>query len=145
MRLVTRRPVAQNARMNPLRLALPLLLLAGCGDPASETQAPDAGPDRAPPQAGDDRVECALGGEGFARDCTLERTRSEEGTILTIRQPDGGFRRLQIVPDGRGVVAADGAEPAEVTTLGDDRIEVTIGGERYRLPATVGPVAAPRP
>ena len=145
MRLVTPPAVAQNAAMSLLRLALPLLLLAGCGDGTSETQAPDAGPDRVQPQAGDDRVECALAGEGFARDCTLERTRGEEGTVLTIRHPDGGFRRLLIVTDGRGVVAADGAEPAEVTTLGDDRIEVAIGGERYRLPATVGPVAAKGP
>ena len=33
------------------------------------------------------------------------------------------------------MVAADGAEQAEVTLLGDGRIEVAIGGDRFRLPA----------
>ena len=34
------------------------------------------------------------------------------------------------------VVAADGAEPAEVTLVGQDEIEVAIGDDHYRLPAT---------
>jgi ABC-type Fe3+-hydroxamate transport system substrate-binding protein len=57
--------------------------------------------------------------------------------LLTLRHPSGGFRRLQIMTDGRGVIAADGAELASVTTIGTSLIEVSIGGDRYRLPAVV--------
>jgi hypothetical protein len=59
--------------------------------------------------------------------------------LLTLRHPSGGFRRLQIMTDGRGVVAADGAEPASVMTIGTSLIEVNVGGDRYRLPAVVQP------
>lgn len=124
------------------RLFLGLLLLAGCNptpDPAvlanveaeQRTAANDAG-----------RIECASdGAAAFAADCTIERTADGDDTILTLRQPNGGFHRLRITRDGRGVVAADGSEAAKVTVIGDSRIEVAIGGARYRLPATVGPVA----
>lgn len=83
-------------------------------------------------------VYCATAGEtGFRPDCTLERTQSEEGQILTIRHPDGGFRRLLVTNDGRGVIAADGAEPAQISPLSQGEIEVAIADDRYRLPATV--------
>lgn len=85
-----------------------------------------------------DRIACALAGsEGFADDCRIERSSGSEGTILTVRHPDGGFRRLTITTDGRGVIAADGAEPALVTPLAEGLIEVTLGDARYRIPATV--------
>lgn len=88
--------------------------------------------------ASDERIECAqASAAAFARECTVERTQSAEGLILTVRHPDNGFHRLMVVNDGRGVVAADGAEAAKVAVLGDGRIEVAIGGDRYRLPATV--------
>ena len=32
---------------------------------------------------------------------------------------------------------ADGAEPAKVTIVADHQIEVAIGGDRFRLPATM--------
>ncbi|KQM88260.1 hypothetical protein ASE67_00385 [Sphingomonas sp. Leaf23] len=87
------------------------------------------------------RIECAADATApLAADCTIERTTDQGGTLLTLRQPDGGFHRLRIARDGRGVIAADGAEVAKVTVVGDNRIEVAIGGARYRLPATVGPV-----
>jgi len=54
-----------------------------------------------------------------------------------VHKPDGGFRRLLVVKGGRGVVAADGAEPAKVTIVADHQIEVAIGGDRFRLPATM--------
>lgn len=123
-------------------LVLPFLLLAGC-DPTPDpnvlsnveaeqrTAADDAG-----------RIECtADAAAAFAADCTIERMTDGDETILTLRQPDGGFHRLRITRDGRGVVAADGSESAKVIVIGDSRIEVAIGGARYRLPATVGPVA----
>lgn len=123
-------------------LVAPLLLLAGCDpkpDPAilanieaeQRASADDAG-----------RIECAAdAAAALAADCTIERTTDSDGTLLTLRQPNGGFHRLRIARDGRGVVAADGSEAAKVTVVGDNRIEVAIGGARYRLPATVGPVA----
>lgn len=91
-------------------------------------------------------VLCAgVGQTALDRVCTLDRTSSDRGTILTLRQPDGGFRRLLVTRDGRGVIAADGAERAVVTIIGPDEIEVALGGARYRLPATVGAVARSTP
>lgn len=92
----------------------------------------------AAPKSDDDTVECALAGsERFERVCRLERMSGAEGLVLTLRAPDGAFRRLLVTRDGRGVVAADGAETAGVTVVGTDRIEVELGGDRYRLPARV--------
>jgi hypothetical protein len=91
----------------------------------------------------DGRVACAVAGATeFSRSCQIETTETGTGLILTIRHPDGGFRRLQVVKDGRGVVAADGAEFAEVTPLNPREIEVLIAGNRYRIPATVKSPAA---
>jgi len=108
------------------RVGFPVLLLLGCGGE------PDAPADVAG-GAPDGRIECAVGGTTFERACRLSR----EGERLTIHHPDGGFRRLLIARDGRGVVAADGAEQAEVAVIARDRIEVALGSDRYRLPATV--------
>ena len=80
---------------------------------------------------------CAQGSAPLAPDCTAERKQTDKGWIVTIRHPDGHFRRLRVTDDGRGVVAADGAQPATVTPAGPDAIDVAIAGDRYRLPATV--------
>jgi hypothetical protein len=86
----------------------------------------------------DGRIECAPPGQDrFAYSCAIDIVESQDGLFLTLRHPDGGFRRLLVTRDGRGVTAADGAEHAQVTTLAPDLIEVAIGGARYRLPATV--------
>ena len=83
-------------------------------------------------------IDCAVGGStDFKRTCQVEREIASGELVLTIRHEDGGFRRLRVLKDGRGVVAADGAEPAVVHALGANAIEVTVGGDRYRLPATV--------
>src|SRR6185295_12653906 len=98
------------------RLAAPLLLLASCGGPP-------------PPAAPEARIDCRPAGAAqFARDCTVERS----GDLLTIRKADGGFRRLRVTREG-GVVAADGAERAEARVLRDGMIEISIGGDRFRL------------
>ncbi len=117
-----------------MKRSLPLvLLLASCGDDAQEANAP-----LATDAAAAERIECAVGGEqAFTRACTVERAMSTDGLILTLRSAGGGFRRLLVTKDGRGVVAADGADQAVVTPIGTDRIEVAVAGERYRLPATV--------
>ena len=118
---------------SPFLALTALLVAAGCGD-GTETRrkAPGAA------EAGEERVDCALAGAGeFQRNCTIERVEGAEGMILTLHHPDGGFRRLLVTTDGRGVTAADGAEKAVVSILGSDRIEVALAGHRYRLPATV--------
>jgi hypothetical protein len=103
------------------RPAALLLLLSACGDSSAHR--------------GEDKIDCAVdGATGFARVCTMERS---SGPEFTVRSPSGSFRRLARVDDGRGVVAADGAEQAMVKVIGKSLIEVSIGGDRYRLPATV--------
>jgi hypothetical protein len=105
------------------RLAALLLFLAACGGPAAVKA--------------EERIECALDGAfAFERVCTVERTAGRD-VLLTLRGPSGSFRRLVATEDGRGVMAADGAEPATVTIVGKGLIEVAIGPDRYRLPARV--------
>ena len=85
---------------------------------------------RPPPAAA--LIPCGTGAAPLARTCGVELT---DG-IVTVRNPDGGFHRLRLAP-GRGLIAADGAAPARVTPVDADTIEVAIGDDRYRLPATV--------
>ena len=104
------------------------LLLAACGQ---------AG-DHATAEGEDNRIECRIGNAvQFERLCTVEQVERGGARTLVVRKPDGGFRRLRVTGDGRGVVAADGAEPAEVTIIAGNRIEIAIGGDSFRLPATV--------
>ena len=105
-----------------------LLLLASCGGPpvTNDSGAPDS------------RIECrALGEAQFTRTCTVESADTADGRLITIRKADGGFRRLRVTTDGSGIVAADGAERAHLAILPGNRIEVEIGGDRFRLPARV--------
>jgi hypothetical protein len=104
------------------RLAGLVLLLASCGG----TSAVEA----------EEKIECAVKGAAFERVCTVERSAGLE-TRLILRGPDGSFRRLVVTRDGRGVAAADGAEAVSLTVLAKDLIEVSIGSDRYRLPARV--------
>jgi hypothetical protein len=106
-----------------------LAALTACGGTGNE----------APVAAAADRIECRAGHAPFARACTVEQTDTPQGRVLVLRKPDGGFRRLLVTRDGRGVIAADGAEPARVTVIGAGRIEVAIGADAFRLPATVAP------
>jgi hypothetical protein len=64
-------------------------------------------------------IDCAIAGStDFKGNCQVEREISGGELVLTIRHEDGGFRRLRVLKDGRGVVAADGAEPwAETATV----------------------------
>lgn len=86
--------------------------------------------------AGDDTIECALrGAPDFKRDCVVERAPQGGVLYLVVRHPDGAFRRFQVLKDGRGLAVADGAETAE-TRIADGLLEVTVGKDRYRFPAT---------
>lgn len=118
------------------------LLMAGCGQssPGDVMRKVEAQTISQAADKGD--VMCARSGETELRmACTLDRTTTDEGLILTVRHPDGAFHRLLVTRDGRGVVAADGAQRAEVTVTGAHQIEVALGGDRYRLPATIGGTA----
>lgn len=105
------------------RLVALLPLLTACGGPPAPRE--------------ETRIECAVGGAAvFTRVCTVERSAGPD-VLFTIRAPSGSFRRLAATSDGRGVMAADGAESATVRIVGPGLIEVSIGGDRYRLPATI--------
>ena len=109
----------------PLWLAF--LPLAACSQDAPEASVADA----------DDRIACAVGGAAeFARACQVERTEFEGAPILVVRHPDGGFRRFEVMRDGTGATAADGAQRAVVSLI-EHGIEVTVGTDRYRFPARI--------
>ena len=81
-----------------------------------------------------DTVSCQIWGAAMSESvCRIE----VKDDLLTIRHPDGGFRRFRIVKDGRGLTAADGADLAEVTITQSNRIEVQVGSDRYVLPAII--------
>lgn len=116
-----------------------VLLLAACGGAADNGDLAEAEARGSREAAEDGRIECALeGAKLFDRTCTVEEISGADGTVLVVGRPNVGYRRLQITTDGRGVVSADGAEPAKVTIVGDGVIEVAIGSDRYRLPANTG-------
>lgn len=114
-------------------------MLAACGQPVADRAAiakAEAGASEAADAPG--QIECAPAAAAqFTRSCALDREMTSAGLMLTARNPEGGFHRLLVTKDGRGVIAADGAERADVKIIGADQIEVAIGGDRYRLPATV--------
>lgn len=121
-------------------LAAFLLFACSEADEANRTAAPlpAAPPSQARARAPEPlSLECAIGGGAFARACMVDQAAGEDGVTLTIRDPEGGFRRLLVTPQGE-IAAADGAEPAEATLLGDGRVEVAIGGDLYRIPAPAG-------
>jgi hypothetical protein len=108
------------------------MLLAGCGKSNNVSDTLPKG------KSDPEKIACATGGaKEFAADCPYEREIGKDGLILTIHHPDGGFRRFLVTKDGRGIVAADGSEAAAVVPLGAHEVEVTVGTDRYRLPATV--------
>lgn len=87
-----------------------------------------------PPKAEPERIACAMNSvEPLAVTCTYERSQTAAGVVLTLRHPDGGFRRLLVSPDGT-VTAADGAESVAVLASGSGEVEATVGGVRYRVP-----------
>lgn len=106
------------------------LLLASCGA--------DGAGDAAEQVTEAERIECALAGKkDFERACTTETMAGEKGKMLVIRHPDGGFRRFNILTDGRGLAPADGFDETNIKILGGGMIEVSSGDDIYRLPAEI--------
>lgn len=129
-------PISNRRKLGTRLAGSCALLLAGCSGQStpSEPESLTGGEET--------RVPCALAGENeFTQQCDVERVQNGDRRELVVRHPDGGFRRFEIVTDGRGLVAADGAEEAVVTPLADGRIQLTVGTDRYRIPATVKPGA----
>ena len=102
-------------------LALSLALTA-CGQHRGE----------APPG---DPLECDLAAVGkFAAICTMER----KGSLIIVHQPDGSFRRFEVLSRAPGVALADGADELSFASDGP-YFEVYVGtgpGQQvgYRLP-----------
>lgn len=116
-----------------------LVVMAGAAVTAcsSEPKAPD--PVAVAPA--EDRIECALAGAAaFGRDCSIEQVATDKGVDLILHHRDGGFRRLRVTDEG--IVAADGAEQPEGGETGG-QIEISIGGDRYRLPAAALGISEP--
>jgi hypothetical protein len=103
-----------------------VLALAACSGETSEAT-PEAVPEA-------ERIACALGpGTGFSPSCTIERSRDADGTYrMIVRHPDGGFRRFEVGADNV-IAASDGADHA-VVELDGETAEVSVGGDRYRIP-----------
>ena len=79
-------------------------------------------------------VPCALGGaKRFEQDCAVERQERDGKHIVVLRHPDGGFRRLVELDEGKRYAAADGAEAAATSPNGAD-IEVTVEDDHYLFP-----------
>ncbi len=110
-----------------MRTCLPVLVLLGsCGRERTADATPVVGI----------AAPCALAGAtAFDSVCRVVRTAVGGRTVLTLNAPDGGFRRVEVAPDGSGIVAADGSVPAFTRGDGAGGIEIAIGGDRYRLPA----------
>lgn len=113
-----------------------LLLLAGCGGEAAKpgNDGDEVVSVAAKAPVDDGMADCAIGPDAaWGRDCTVERS----GDMLVLRHGDGGFRRFRVLADGRGLEAADGSEIAQLQIVEGDRIEMRIGGDRYRLPVKI--------
>ncbi len=103
---------------------------------AGELAAAEAAVETGPVAPGRDRIACALNGaDAFSTACEVTRSKSDGALELTVMHPDGGFRRFAVLPDGRGIAVADGAQPAQ-SRFEDGIAEVAVGNDRYRFPAT---------
>ncbi|ABD26225.1 hypothetical protein Saro_1785 [Novosphingobium aromaticivorans DSM 12444] len=88
-------------------------------------------------------IDCIVAGAAkFLPECFVEDQRSGDRRFLTVRHKDGGFRRFEMVDDGRGVVSADGADEATARWSSEGVLEVSVANERYRFPARMKADAA---
>ncbi len=119
-------------------LAVFILLAGACSSEPDNAILAEVEADQVRDAAAAGRIPCALAGaDAFRLNCTMERVASADGETLVLGRADAGYRRFRITTDGRGVIAADGADMASVTLVDDGQIEVAVATDRYRLPATV--------
>lgn len=131
-------PIFDHAARVALAASLTSVLACSPSQPTGANQALARAEAQQRAAADDDgTVLCARAEAALTRGCSVEQASTPRGLVLTLRNPDGGFHRLLATRDGRGLVAADGAVPARVAVVGADLIEVAVGDDRYRLPATV--------
>jgi hypothetical protein len=84
---------------------------------------------------GADAIECAIGpGSDFGPDCLVERVSEGDAQVLVVRHANGGFRRFELLPDGEGLAAFDGADSVR-QSLDGDTLVIEVAGDRYRFPA----------
>ncbi len=122
-----------------------LLLVTACGMPDNGVLA-EAEKEAAAQAADDGRIECAINGDSdFTGGCQTERLSGENGVTMVVRHPDGGFRRFNILTDGRGLEAADGSEKAKIEIVEGDKILVSVGADKYILPARMKMAEEPAP
>ena len=114
-------------------LVIFLALLAGC-KPAPE--GPPGNFEEDVVTDGNETISCAVGGSAdYSHACEVERAQDEGTLYLVVRHPDGAFRRFEVLQDGRGLAFADGADQGDIR-IAEDSLEVAIGRDRYRFPAT---------
>ena len=112
------------------------------GSPASEASAAAGQAGGGAPGAVTS-VPCALGGaKSFTAACTIERESRDGRTMLTLRHPDGGFRRVIELGGGTSFAAADGSDEVAIGANGQE-IEVTLGSDHYLFPAAAAATSAP--
>lgn len=110
--------------------------VTACGDRSPSSQA--QGEREEAQAANDGKVECALeGSERFERTCSTQQVNTDGARLLVIHHPDGGFRRFDILTDGRGLAPADGFDETRISVRDDGMIEVSSGDDVYRLPAQI--------
>jgi hypothetical protein len=122
------------------RRLLILAAVVGLGGCSRE----DEPPDPRQPAEGDEHIACAVSGQTELRPvCAVERARDDGGLTLTVRHPDGGFRRFDVLSDGSGLKVADGAQIA-VARYDAGLADLSVGGDRYRFPITLKAPAPPQ-
>lgn len=115
-----------------------LLLITACSSEPDNAVLAEAEERAAANSPDDGRIECAVNGDtNFTRGCETERLSGEGETTLIIRHPDGGFRRFNVLTDGRGLEAADGSEKAKIEIVEAGKIRISVGSDIYIMPAKV--------
>lgn len=115
------------------------LLLASCSGRSGDEALKEAEKEATQQAIADGKIECALGGaKDFQRVCTTERTSTENGQLLTIRHPNGGFKSFRVLTDGRGLEPAHGFDADfDIKVMDDGMIELRSANDLYRLPAKI--------